>query len=123
MVFDIHNLSQKAYFKPLIPISIENLVSDQNIKPPIIQKQACRPKTERIKKRVWQRKQTRRGNFFDWGYNRGRCTGLPASDGRSERARDRLEEIQRWERTLKEEEDRSQESENETIFGEDEQEG
>jgi hypothetical protein len=84
---------QKTYSKPFIPISIENLVLDQSIKPPIIQKQAGRPKTRRIRKGDWQRKQTRCGNCLNWGHNRRRCTGQPASSGRRERANEWLEEI------------------------------
>jgi hypothetical protein len=126
-LFDNHystRVYQKTYSKPLIPISIENLVSDQSIKPPIIQKQAGRPKTRRIRKGDWQRKQTRCGNCLDWGHNRRRCTGQPASSGRRERAHDWLEEIQSRGEDSEEEEDRSQESEDETILEEeDKQEG
>ena len=76
-LFDNHystRVYQKTYSKALIPISIENLVSDQSIKPPIIQKQAGRPKTKRVRKGDWQSKQTRCGKCLDWGHNRRRCT-------------------------------------------------
>jgi hypothetical protein len=96
-LFDNHystRVYQKTYCRPLVPISIENLVPNQSIKPPIIQKQAGRPKTRRIRKGAWYCKQTRCGNYLDWGHNRRRCTGQPASSGRHERARNWLEEIQ-----------------------------
>ena len=109
---------QKTYCWPLIPISIENLVPDQSIKPPIIQKQAGRPKTKPIRKEVWHRKQTCCGNCLDWGHNRRRCTGQPALSGRRERARDSLEEIQVDKEEGEESEDKEdseEENENEAI--------
>jgi hypothetical protein len=60
-LFDNHysiRVYQKTYCRPLILVSIENLVPDQNIKLSIIQKQAGCSKTKRIKKGAWQRKQT-----------------------------------------------------------------
>jgi hypothetical protein len=49
---------EATYSKPLFPISIENLERDETIKPPVYRKQAGRPKTKRIRKGNWQRKQT-----------------------------------------------------------------
>jgi hypothetical protein len=60
--------------------AIENLVPDQSIKPPLIQKQAGRLKTNRIRKGAWQHKQTHCGNCLDWGHNRRCCTGQPEED-------------------------------------------
>jgi hypothetical protein len=123
-LFDNHystRVYQKTYCRPLIPVSIENLVPDQNIKPPIIQKQAGRPKTKRIRKGAWQRKQTRCGNCLDWGHNRRRCTGQPASSGRRERAHDWLEEIQGAAEDSEEEDNEVEESENETLLEEEDE--
>jgi hypothetical protein len=41
---------RKTYVHPLPPISIEDVVVDDNIKPPILWKQAGRPRTKRIRK-------------------------------------------------------------------------
>lgn len=122
-LFDNHystRVYRKTYSQPLIPISIENLVPDLNIKPPIIQKQAGRPKTKRIRKGSWQRKQTRCGNCLDWGHNRRGCIGQPVLSGRRERAYDWLEEIQ-GQGVDSEEEEEEEESENgDTILVEEE---
>jgi len=95
----------KTYSRPLIPVSIQDLTPDESIKPPILKKQAGRPKTKRIRKGSWQKKQTRCGNCLEWGHNKRRCTGQPVSSGRRERARDWLGEVQ-VARQEEEEEDR-----------------
>jgi hypothetical protein len=84
---------RKTYGHPLPPISIEDLVVDDNIKPPILRKQASRPRTKRIRKGAWRRTQTRCSNCLDWGHNKKSCRGQPVSSGRRERARDWLAEV------------------------------
>src|SRR6266536_3457940 len=73
-------------------IRFKYLAVDNNIKPPILRKQAGRPRARRIRKGAWQRKQTRCGNCLDWGHNKKSCRGQPVSSGRRERARDWLAE-------------------------------
>ena len=85
---------RKTYSHPLPPISIEDLVVDNNIKPPILRKQAGRPRTKRIRKGAWERKQTRCSNCLDWGHNKRSCRGQPVSNGRRERARNWLGEVE-----------------------------
>ena len=84
---------RKTYSHPLPPISIENLAVNDNVKPPILWKQAGRPRTKRIHKGAWQRTQTRCSNCLDWGHNKRSCRGQPVSNGRRERARDWLSEV------------------------------
>ena len=85
---------RKTYSHPLPPISIEDLAVDNNIKPPILRKQAGRPRTKRIRKGAWERKQTRCSNCLDWGHNKRSCRGQPVSSGRRESARDWLDEVE-----------------------------
>src|SRR6266536_854403 len=84
---------RKTYSHPLPPILIEDLVVDDNVKPPILRKQAGRPRTKRIRKGAWQRRQTQCSNCLDWGHNKRSCRGQPVSNGRRERARDWLAEV------------------------------
>lgn len=84
---------RKTYSRLLLPISIENITPDKSIKPPIIKKQAGRPKTKRIRKGSWEKRQTRCGNCLNWGHNKRRCTNQPVSSGRKERAYHWLEEV------------------------------
>jgi hypothetical protein len=49
----------KTYARPLIPVPIQDLTPDESIKPPILKKQAGRPKTKRIRNGSWEKKQTR----------------------------------------------------------------
>jgi len=72
---------------------LDNLVIDPIIQPPILKKQAGRPKTKRIRKGAWKRKQTRCSTCLDWGHNKGTCRNQPISSGRRERAREWLEEV------------------------------
>ena len=62
--------ASRAYRKtcshPFPPISIEDLVVDHNIKPPILRKQAGRPRTKRIRKEAWERMQTRCRTALIW---------------------------------------------------------
>lgn len=54
-IFDIHystRLYQKTYSKPLIPISIENLVCDQSIKPPIIQNRLAAQRQDELEREI-----------------------------------------------------------------------
>ena len=85
---------RKTYSHPLPPISIEDLAVDNNIKPPVLRKQAGRPRTKRIRKGAWERKQTRCSNCLGWGHNKRSCRGQPVSSGRRERARDWLDEVE-----------------------------
>jgi len=85
---------RKTYSHPLLPISIEDLAVDNNIKPPVLRKQAGRPRTKRIRKGAWERKQTRCSNCLDWGHNKRSCRGQPVSSGRRERARNWLDEVE-----------------------------
>src|ERR1700761_4207818 len=71
-----------------------SLAVDNNIKPPVLRKQAGRPRTKRIRKGAWERKQTRCSNCLDWGHNKRSCRGQPVSSGRRERARDWLDEVE-----------------------------
>lgn len=79
---------RKTYSHPLRPISIDDLVVDENIKPPIIRKQAGRPGTGRIRKGAWERTQTQCSCCLDWGHNKRPCRGQPVSYGRRGHARD-----------------------------------
>jgi hypothetical protein len=83
---------RRTYECPLVPILLENLAIDFTIAPPILKKQAGRPKTKRIRKGAWKRKQTRCSTCLDWGHNKGTCRSQPVSSGRRQRARDWLEE-------------------------------
>jgi hypothetical protein len=84
---------KKTYRHILLPVSIENLSSDNSIKPPVLRKGAGRPRTKRIRKGNWNKKQTRCSNCLDWGHNRRSCTGQPVSNGRRQRAFDWLQEV------------------------------
>jgi hypothetical protein len=83
---------RKTYSHPIPPISLEDLAVDNNIKPPILRKQAGRLRAKRIRKGAWQRKQTRCGNCLDWGHNKS-CRGQSVSSRRRKRARDWLAEV------------------------------
>ena len=85
---------RKTYSHPLPPISIEDLPVDNNIKPPTLRKQAGRPRTKRIRKGAWERKQIRCSSCLDWGHNKRSCRGQPVSSGRRERARNWLGEVE-----------------------------
>jgi hypothetical protein len=75
------------------PITIENLSSNPDLHPPRLVKKRGRPKTTRIRKGAWNRKQRKCSNCLQLGYNRRRCTNQPSSkNGRGERARDWVEE-------------------------------
>src|ERR1700710_1917511 len=105
----------KTYSRPLIPVSIQDLTPGESIKPLILKKQAGRPKTKRIRKGSWQKKQTRCGNCLEWGHNKRRCTGQPVSSGRRERARDWLGEVQVARQEEEEEEEAEEEEEEEVV--------
>lgn len=113
---------RKTYSHPLPPISVEDLLVDDSIKPPTLRKQAGRPRTKRIRKGEWQRKQTRCSNCLDWGHNKRSCRGQPVSNGRRERARDWLAEVVNGELEASSGEEEDQESENEDQNDEIEQE-
>ena len=70
------------------PISVENLLSDPDILPPLLVKKRGRPRQKRVKKGAWKRKQTRCANCLQTGHNKRRCIEQPARNGRAERARD-----------------------------------
>lgn len=84
---------RKTYRHPLVPISLEALIIDTTIQPPIIKKQVGRPRTKRIRKGSWNRKQTRCSTCMDWGHNKKGCRNQPVSSGRRQRARDWLGEV------------------------------
>jgi hypothetical protein len=80
---------RRTYSYPIIPISINDLATSE-VNPPTIRKQAGRPRTKRIRKGQWSRKQKQCSNCLDWGHSKRTCRGQPASSGRRERARDWL---------------------------------
>ena len=53
--FYITETYRSTYRHPLPPISIEDLIIDDNIKPPTIRKQAGCPRTKRIRKGAWKK--------------------------------------------------------------------
>jgi hypothetical protein len=79
----------RRFYQVVIPlITIENLSSDPDLHPPRLVKKQGRPKTTRIRKGAWNRKQRKCGNCLQLGHNRRRCTNQPSSkNGRRERAR------------------------------------
>jgi hypothetical protein len=79
---------------PLIPISLYELVSDTTIQPPILKKQAGRPRTKRIRKGTWKKKQIWASSCLAWGHNKRGCSGQPVLGRRKERARDWLHEVE-----------------------------
>jgi hypothetical protein len=96
---------ESTYRHTVLPVSIENLPRDDSIKPPILRKAAGRPRTKRVRKGQWSRKQTRCGNCLEWGHNRRRCTNQPVSNGRRERAYEWLQSESEDEDSREEEED------------------
>ena len=80
---------RETYKHFLRPMSIENLPSNPKILPPIAKKQRGRPKTKRIRKGAWKRKETHCRNCGETSYNSAGCQSAPASNGRQQRARDR----------------------------------
>src|ERR1035437_1523666 len=94
-----------TYSHFLKPLSIENLPSDlsitspllfilklnakKGILPPIAKKQRSRPKTKRIRKGAYKRKETHCRNCKETGHNIRCCPHAPAPNGRQQRARDR----------------------------------
>jgi hypothetical protein len=95
---------RRTYSYPVLPISINNLESSL-IKPPIIRKQAGRPRKKRFRKRHWHRKQKQCSNGLNWGHSKRTCRGQPVSSGRCERARDWLAEREDMEEEAREEEE------------------
>ncbi len=79
-----------TYSQPLPPVSIQELTTDDKVLPPIIRKQAGRPRIKRIRKGAWNRKQTRCTSCLEWGHNKRSCRGQPVSSGRRQRAQDWL---------------------------------
>jgi hypothetical protein len=82
-----------SYSHPLVPISLHELVPEITIQPPILKRQAGRPRTKRIRKGAWKRNQTRCSSCLEWGHNKRGCRGQPVPSGRRERARDWLYEV------------------------------
>ena len=82
---------RRTYSHPIIPMSIHDLAISE-VKPPTIRKQAGRPRTTRLRKGQWSRKQKQCSNCLNWGHSKRTCRGQPVSSGRRERARDWLAE-------------------------------
>ncbi len=80
---------RRTYEHFILPMNIENLVSEQGILPPVFKKQRGRPKTKRIRKDAYKRKATHCGNCGGINHNRRSCRSAPAYNGRQQRARDR----------------------------------
>lgn len=80
---------RRTYSHPIIPMSIHDLAISE-VKPPNIRKQAGRPRTTRLRKGQWSRKQKQCSNCLNWGHSKRTCRGQPVSSGRRERARDWL---------------------------------
>ena len=94
-----------TYSHFLKPLSIKNLPSNlsitspllfilklnakKGILPPIAKKQRSRPKTKRIRKGAYKRKETHCRNCKETGHNIRCCPHAPAPYGRQQRARDR----------------------------------
>ena len=95
LFFDQYTIQalRQTYSHPLIPILLEELAINPTIQPLILKKQAGRPKTKRIRKGAWKRKQTRCSTCLDWGHNKGSCWNQPVSSGRRQRAREWLGEV------------------------------
>jgi hypothetical protein len=111
-----------TYSRHLVPVSIENLQSDDSILPPLTRKQAGRPRTKRFRKGQWKRKQTRCSNCLDWGHNKKGCRGQPVPSGRQERAREWLGERAIQEEEKEEEDDAEEDEEKQEEEQEEEQE-
>ena len=103
---------RKTYRRSLLPVSMIDLPRDNSIQPPIVRKSIGRPRSKRIRKGTWNRRQTRCGNCLDWGHNRRRCTNQPVASRRRQRA---------WE-WLQSEDEREDEGEDEGEDREDEDE-
>jgi hypothetical protein len=110
-----------TFSRPFAPVSVNDLASHDQLQPPILKKQAGRPRTKRIRKGTWSRKQTRCSNCLDWGHNKRRCTNQPVSNGRRQRARDWLAHVDNREEQEQEAVDDEEElSEEEQDSGEEE---
>ena len=80
---------RNSYKHFLIPINVENLVSNSGILPPIFKKQRGRPKTKRIRKGGGKEKEAILcSNCQETGHNRRTCRLAPAHS-RRQRAQDR----------------------------------
>jgi hypothetical protein len=82
------NYYRRTYEVAMPPISVENLLSDPDILPPLLVKKRGRPRQKRMRKGGLKRKQTRCTNCLQTGHNKRRCVEQPARNGRAERARD-----------------------------------
>ena len=77
-----------SYF--LVPISLENLDTDEAVHALIVRKQQGRLKTKRIRKGAWKRKPIKCSNCGVAGdHNKRGCLNAPVGNGRRQRARDR----------------------------------
>jgi hypothetical protein len=76
---------QYTYSVPMLPISITELLSDPQIKPPTIVKQRGRPKSKRIRKGDKNKREVRCGNCGGRGHNKRSCRGQPRASGRRAR--------------------------------------
>jgi hypothetical protein len=80
---------KKTYKHFLVPLSIEDLPSEPGILPPVAKKQRGRPKTKRIRKGAYTRKEQHCRNCNAVDHNAQRCPSTPAINGRQQRARGR----------------------------------
>lgn len=78
---------RRTYEVAMPPLSIENLLSNPYILPPLIAKKRGRPREKRVRKGALKRKQTKCTNCLQLGHNKRRCVAQPAQNGRAERAR------------------------------------
>ncbi len=80
---------RSTYEHFILPVSIENLDLDTEIKPPEYRKTRGRPRVKRIRKGAWKRKATFCSNCLGTGHNKRTCREAPTVNGRRQRARDR----------------------------------
>jgi hypothetical protein len=91
----LHMKAYRATYEHFVmPINIENLESTTGIQPPQFKKLRGRPKTKRIRKGAWKRKQFHCKNCQELGHNSRTCQGAPALHGRAQRRRDRQEALE-----------------------------
>ena len=58
---------RETYEHFILPVNIEDLLTEQGVLPPVFKKQRGRPPTKRTRKGAWKRKQNKRSNYHELG--------------------------------------------------------
>jgi hypothetical protein len=103
---------RETYSFPVEPVTLEDLVPDLTILPPIKKQRAGRPKTVRIRNRYLKKVMKKCGTCREFGHYKNRCPNQPVAHGRAQRAHDRnindisdLDELSEFEPQSKVDED------------------